>query len=102
MANQSLRYWLTDKFSSCGASGYTVTECNEVGRRHLAADSIESAGPDAEEYIWIELIVPDNVCDTIIKFLRRRSLQTPTSLLVSNQSTSSELDTSLPSITSRI
>ncbi|MGZ0172477.1 MAG: SulP family inorganic anion transporter [Planctomycetales bacterium] len=71
MANQSLRYWLIDEFVRCGATGYTVTGCDGAGRRHLAADSIESASRDAEEHIRIELIVPDDVCDTIIDFLRR-------------------------------
>jgi len=71
MANQSLRYWLIDEFVSCGATGYTVTGCDGAGRRHLAADSIESASGEADEHIRIELIVPDDVCDTIIDFLRR-------------------------------
>ena len=70
VANQSLRYWLIDEFINCGATGYTVTGCNGAGRR-LAADSIQSASLDAEEHIRIELIVPNNVCDTIINFLRR-------------------------------
>lgn len=71
MANQSLRYWLIDEFVACGATGYTVTGCSGAGRRHLSADSVESASQDIEEHIRIELIVPDEVCEAIIDFLRR-------------------------------
>lgn len=66
MANQSLRYWLLDKFVNCGITGYTVTTCTGAGRRNLALDNVAE-----NEHIRIEIIAPEEVCNTVIDFLRR-------------------------------
>ena len=66
MANQSLRYWLLDEFVNCGITGYTVTTCTGAGRRNLQLENVAE-----NEHIRIEIIAPEEVCNTVIDFLRR-------------------------------
>lgn len=66
MANQSLRYWLLDEFVNCGVTGYTVTTCTGAGRRNLQLEDVAE-----NEHIRIEIIAPEEVCNTVIDFLRR-------------------------------
>ena len=66
-ANQSLKLWLLDAFVDCGATGYSVISCAGAGRRHIMAGCVD----DDDTYVRIEVIVPEDICNAIIDFLRR-------------------------------
>ncbi len=66
IADAALETWLEDEFVKCGATGFTAFPCSGVGRRHL-----ESGAPPDSNLVRIEVIVPRDVCDVILDFLRR-------------------------------
>jgi MFS superfamily sulfate permease-like transporter len=58
--------WLEREFVKCGASGYTVIPCLGAGLRQLAGnETVQNA------QVRIEVIVPNEVCERILDFLRR-------------------------------
>ncbi len=66
IAEKSLEEWLEKEFVRCGASGYTAMPCYGAGRRNL-----ENGRPAQDEVVRIEVVVPIDVCDRILDFLRR-------------------------------
>lgn len=59
-------HWLAEEFMRLGASGYTAMPCTGVGRRRV----LDRAG-HASSQVRIEVIVPAEICDRILAFLRR-------------------------------
>lgn len=69
VAPQELEEYLERGFVERGATGFTAIECKGAGRRHIAGATIET-----RIQIRIEAIVPFEVCDSILAFLRREIL----------------------------
>jgi hypothetical protein len=67
VADEALEDWLEEAFVNCGASGYTVMPCSGAGRRDL------QNGPmcKSSQLIRLEVIVPADVGEGILEFLRR-------------------------------
>ncbi len=65
VADESLEGDLTREFIKRGASGFTVITCRGAGRRCLA-DGLSEGDPQ----VRIEVVVPVDVCDAILSFLR--------------------------------
>jgi MFS superfamily sulfate permease-like transporter len=70
VAEDTLEAWLEDEFVRCGATGYTVIPCSGAGRRQL-----EDGRQALTNQVRIEVVVPDEVCEAILDFLRREVLQ---------------------------
>jgi nitrogen regulatory protein PII len=67
VADEALEDLLEESIVKCGASGYTVMAVSGAGRRDL------QNGPvcKSDHLIRLEVIVPPDVCDGILEFLRR-------------------------------
>ena len=65
VADQTLEERLETGFIQHGATGYTVTPCSGAGRRHVERGPITNVAQ-----IRLEVIVPRDVCDGIVEFLR--------------------------------
>lgn len=67
VADEALEDWLEESIVKCGASGYTVMAVSGAGRRDL------QNGPvcKSDHLIRLEVIVPPDVCEEILEFLRR-------------------------------
>ena len=65
MADRMLKQLLIARLRECGISGYTISPCSGAGRRNLTEDDI----PENEQ-IRVEVIAPEQVCRTILDFLR--------------------------------
>jgi MFS superfamily sulfate permease-like transporter len=60
--------WLEREFVRCGASGYTVVPCLGAGLRRIAgSETVQNS------QVRIEVIVPNEVCERILEFLRRET-----------------------------
>jgi nitrogen regulatory protein PII len=69
IAEAELEQELEEEFIALGATGYTTINCTGAGRRAIAEGK---ALP--EPYVRIEVLVPNDVCESIITFLRREML----------------------------
>lgn len=70
VADQSMLELLIENFVKLGASGYTYLPCLGAGRRVLAA-----GGEPQDSQVRIEVVVPREVCDAVLDFLRREILK---------------------------
>ncbi|MEZ6073581.1 MAG: SulP family inorganic anion transporter [Pirellulales bacterium] len=66
IADEAHEPWLVRSLVDCGASGYTTCECSGAGRRNLREGMTESVNQ-----VRVETIVPVDVCEKIVDFLRR-------------------------------
>ncbi|MEQ9407585.1 MAG: SulP family inorganic anion transporter [Fuerstiella sp.] len=66
IAEESLEDWLEQEFVNCGATGYSSMPCVGAGRRHL-----QNGDHAKQACVRIEVIVPRDVCDAMLDFLRR-------------------------------
>lgn len=66
VADTSLEQQIKDEFARCGATGYTSLSCSGAGRRQL-----ENGEPESNDLVRIEVIAPGDICDAMLKFLRR-------------------------------
>ena len=64
-ADEQLEERLTAEFVRCGATGYTIVLCAGVGRRQLEDHQFRKS-----PQVRLEVIVPGDVCDAILDFLR--------------------------------
>jgi MFS superfamily sulfate permease-like transporter len=69
IADASLKATLLTGFRNCGITGYTISTCSGAGRRHL-----ESGAGVENEHIRIEIIGVEDVCNSVIDYLRRNIL----------------------------
>jgi MFS superfamily sulfate permease-like transporter len=67
VADEALEDWLEESIVKCGASGYTVMAVAGAGRRDLQNGPVCKSA----QLIRLEVIVPPDVCDGILEFLRR-------------------------------
>jgi anti-anti-sigma regulatory factor len=67
VADEALEDWLEEAFVNCGATGYTVMPCSGAGRRDLRNGPVCKSS----QLIRLEVIVPHDVCEGILEFLRR-------------------------------
>lgn len=65
----SLEERLEREFINRGASGFTAIPCHGAGRRHHTNGDLTS-----QSQVRIEVIVPDEICDSILDYLRREIL----------------------------
>lgn len=65
-ADSSLEDWLEREFVARGVSGFTVMQCSGAGRRGIHNGDIQKT-----PQVRIEVIVPFDVCDRIVDFLRK-------------------------------
>lgn len=66
IAAQSLEERIERGFIALGATGFTAIPCHGAGRRQ-----VHSGQFDVGTQVRIEVIVPSNVCESILSFLRR-------------------------------
>ncbi|MCA9213132.1 MAG: SulP family inorganic anion transporter [Planctomycetales bacterium] len=66
VADKELEDWLEREFVACGSSGFTVMPCSGAGRRGIRDGQINKT-----PQIRIEVVVPFDVCNRILDFLRR-------------------------------
>ncbi|QDT48672.1 SulP family inorganic anion transporter [Symmachiella dynata] len=71
VADADLEPWLQQKIIELGASGYTSQPCSGAGRSDL-----ENGGVATTSKVRIEVVMPDAICEGIIKFLRQDVLPT--------------------------
>jgi MFS superfamily sulfate permease-like transporter len=69
IADESLERRIVGEIVDSGATGYTVVPCRGAGRRHLTNGDYAS-----HAQVRIEVVVPDDVCEGILQFLRREIL----------------------------
>lgn len=69
ISEASLEDWLTNQFIELGATGYTSLPCTGAGR-HNIEDEKMIAGP----MVRIEVVIPKEVCETTLSFLRHEVL----------------------------
>lgn len=70
IADESLEERIERECIDCGASGFTVVPCRGAGRRDLNNGEFH-----AHSQVCIEVIVPGEVCNDILAFLRNDILQ---------------------------
>lgn len=66
IADESLEDQLAQAFIDRGATGFTSIPCRGAGRRHLTNGTVQ-----AESAVRIEVIVPADICEPILQYLRR-------------------------------
>ena len=66
IADESLEDQLAQACIARGATGFTAIPCRGAGRRHLTNGAVQ-----AEAAVRIEVIVPAEVCEPILQYLRR-------------------------------
>ena len=69
IADEHLEQRFEREFVALGATGFTVISCRGAGRRQLTEHGIETG-----DNIRIEVVVPFDVCEAILKFLRREMI----------------------------
>lgn len=69
IADESLEERFEREFVLLGATGFTVIPCRGAGRRQLTEHSIQTGSN-----IRIEVVVPFDVCEAILKFLRKEMI----------------------------
>ena len=70
VAAVELEQRLAEEFVNLGATGYTAMPCVGAGRRQLNSGSTG----EITEHTRIEVVVPDDVCEDILAWLRRHVL----------------------------
>ena len=70
VADEKLLDRLIENFVRLGASGYTYVACSGAGRRVLAA-----GGNPHGDQVRIEVVIPRDVCDAVLDYLRRDILK---------------------------
>lgn len=68
-AEASLEELFEREFVSRGATGFTAIHCQGAGRRNLSGERFETGNN-----VRIETIVPFNVCEEIVRYLRKEVL----------------------------
>ena len=66
IADESLEDQIAQACIERGATGFTAIPCRGAGRRHLTNGTVQ-----AEAAVRIEVIVPAEVCEPILQYLRR-------------------------------
>lgn len=69
ITDEALEERLAQEFVDLGATGFTTVPCRGAGRRHLRNGSFE-----AQPQVRLEVIVPPDVAEQILVFLRREIL----------------------------
>lgn len=65
VVNPELEDWLEENFIERGATGYTSFDCNGAGMADL------EAGNKKSPKVRIEVVMPPNVCENVLTFLRK-------------------------------
>jgi MFS superfamily sulfate permease-like transporter len=71
IAEAEIEQWLEAQFVKLGATGYTSSPCSGAGRRELQ-DGVASANSK----VRIEVVMPHQTCEGIVRFLRQDVLPT--------------------------
>ena len=74
----ALESTVVKRFIELGASGYTAIPCRGVGRR-----DIEGGGNPHEDQVRIEVVVPDDVANKIVDYVRHELLRSHRATVVS-------------------
>lgn len=66
VADAEIEQWLEERFVELGATGYTSLPCSGAGRRELEGEVVT-----ASSKVRIEVVMPHQTCEGILRFLRQ-------------------------------